>query len=55
MRPDDRSYFIRRAAEERAAAERATSPRAAQSHRAMAERYSALAAEIPALPEALSG
>jgi hypothetical protein len=42
MRTDDRSYFIRRAAEERAAAEIATCPRAAEAHREMAERYDAL-------------
>jgi hypothetical protein len=44
MRTDDRSYFIRRAAEERAAAEKAASPEVAEAHREMAERYTALVA-----------
>ena len=43
MRRDDRSYFIRRAAEERAAIEKATCPRAVAAHRVMAERYAELA------------
>jgi hypothetical protein len=42
MRRDDRSYFIRRAAEERAAIEKATCPRAVAAHRVMAERYAEL-------------
>ncbi len=54
MSRDDRSYFIRRAAEERAAAEQATSPRAAAAHREMAERYALLVATLPEPTEALS-
>jgi hypothetical protein len=38
----DRSYCIRRAAEEYAAAEKATSPQAAKAHRELAQRYSAM-------------
>ena len=54
MRPDDRSYFIRRAAEERAAAEQVTCPRAAAAHREMAERYALLVASLSEPTEALS-
>ena len=38
----DRSYCIRRAAEELAAAESATCPQAAKAHRELAQRYSAM-------------
>jgi hypothetical protein len=54
MRIDDRSYFIRRAAEERAAAERATCPQVAEAHREMAERYALMVGNLPEQPEALS-
>jgi hypothetical protein len=54
MLRDDRSYFIRRAAEERAAAKGAQCPQAAEAHRVMAERYAAWVAELAAQPEALS-
>lgn len=36
---NDRSYFARRALEERSAADRSADARARKAHRAMAERY----------------
>lgn len=44
MRSDDRSYFIRRAKEERAAAGAAVCPEAASAHRELAGLYADLAA-----------
>ena len=35
----DRSYFTRRAAEERTAADKCDNPKARQAHQQMAERY----------------
>lgn len=35
----DRSYYTRRALEERSAAEKATNPKAREAHRQIAERY----------------
>lgn len=43
MRENDFIYYRRRAAEEQSAAERATGLAAARVHRAIAERYAALA------------
>ncbi len=42
MREDDRSYFVRRATEERKAANLAVCPQAAAAHRELAERYAAM-------------
>ena len=42
MRNDDRSYFVRRAMEERKAANLAVCPQVAAAHRELAERYAAL-------------
>jgi hypothetical protein len=39
---NDRSYFMRRAAQERSAADRATAARARKAHEAMAEHYQEL-------------
>ena len=44
MRIDDRTYFIRRAREERAAAGAASCPKAAAAHRELAELHADLAA-----------
>lgn len=46
---DDRSYFARRADEERSAAEKSEDPKAREAHRQMAERYEeqALTANAP--------
>jgi hypothetical protein len=50
---DNRSYFMRRAAEERSAAERATDEAARGAHLEMARRYGKLAA--PARQADVSG
>jgi hypothetical protein len=44
MRDNDFIYYRRRAAEEQTAAERASSLPAARAHKAIADRYAALAA-----------
>ena len=44
MRSDNRTYFVRRAKEERAAADAASCPQAALAHRELAELYADLAA-----------
>ena len=48
---NDRSYFMRRAAQERSAAANATGDKAREAHREMARRYRGLAsdpnAEVP--------
>lgn len=36
---NDRTYFMRRAAQERSAADHASGPKARKAHQAMAERY----------------
>jgi hypothetical protein len=46
MRRDDRSYFVRRAAEEGAAATRATCSQVAEAHREMAARYALMAGNL---------
>jgi hypothetical protein len=50
----DRTYFMRRAAQERSAADHAISPKARRAHKAMAEHYSELvhSVEQPERPSA---
>ncbi|MGI8705402.1 MAG: hypothetical protein ACR2JJ_06360 [Sphingomicrobium sp.] len=45
---NDRSYFIRRATEERTAADKSQNPKAREAHQKMAERYEEQAHTIDA-------
>lgn len=54
MRKEDRTYFVRRAMEEREAARRAACPQAAAAHREMEALYINIVSKLTDEPGALS-